>query len=267
MTAPVTSPRTRFEGPNPELLPALRLLARALYWVPWAWRPSARARSGTGRDIEALGVDALPLAAGSALLVGLLATFQVATRLQHFGAGTLTPTGIGWFVARELGPVIVALLVVARSSARIAGELAAMTVAAELDALRSMGLEPVKYLVAPRLAALLLTLPCLTLAANAFILLGAWLGHVVFLGASTSSFVEQVRAAFLPWDIVVGVLKGGLFALVIGAVTAVEGLSVERQGGAIGEVAGRAVSYSVLGVLGVDALLNAVLYLIPDLAR
>jgi phospholipid/cholesterol/gamma-HCH transport system permease protein len=141
-----------------------------------------------------------------------------------------------------------------------------MRASGEIDALRAMGLDPVKYLVAPKLAALLIALPALTILSNALIIVGGWIGSTLFLDYSSSFFVEEFRAAFALRDLVVGLGKSIIFAFIIGLVAADEGLNVEGRVAAIGEAATRAVVYSVLAVLAADTLVNAVFYFIPGLA-
>lgn len=243
-----------------------RLALSALYWLAWL-SVSRRVGGATGiqREFDELVSGVLRLVIAASLLMGLIATFQVAYQLHDWGAESISIRTIGWFGARELGPVAVALLLIARSAAGIAAELASMRAGAEIDALRVMGLDPVKYLVAPKLAALLLALPALTIVADGLITLGGWIGSRVFLGFSTSYFVEQFRVAFELRDLVVGLGKSVIFALVIGLVAADEGLNVEGKVTAIGEAATRAVVYSVILVLVADTIVNAIFYFIPGL--
>ncbi len=243
-----------------------RLAVSALYWIAWL-SVSRRAGGATGiqREFDEIVSGALRLVLVSSVLMGLIATFQVAYQLHSWGAESISIRTIAWFGARELGPVSVALLIVARSAASIAGELASMRAGAEIDALRVMGLDPVKYLVAPKLAALLLALPALTIVADGLITLGGWLGSRLFLGFSTSYFVEQFRIAFELRDVIVGLGKSVIFAFIIVLVAADEGLNVEGRVTAIGEAATRAVIHSVILVLVADTIVNAIFYFIPGL--
>ncbi len=264
-------PRRRSETSHAErsaarFISRSRLSMSALYWLAWL-SVSRRAGGATGiqREFDELVSGSLRLVVASSILMGLIATFQVAYQLHDWGAESMSIRTIAWFGARELGPVSVALLIVARSAAAIAGELASMRASAEIDALRVMGLDPVKYLVAPKLAALLLALQALTVVADGLIALGGWLGSWLFLGFSTSYFVEQFRIAFELRDLVVGLGKSVIFAFVIVLVAADEGLNVEGKVASIGEAATRAVVYSVILVLMADTLVNAVFYFIPGL--
>ena len=243
-----------------------RLSASAVYWLAWLTvSPRAGATAGVEREIDALGLGAVKLVGSAAVLVGLIATFLVASQLVQYSAGAIGPKTIGWFTAREFGPLVVALLIVARSAPAIAGELASMNANGEIDALRAMGLNPVKYLVAPKLAALLIVVPALTIIADGLILVGAWVGHTVFLGFSPSYFFEQFRSGFDLRDVFIGLGKSIIFAFVLGIIAADEGLKAERRMSAIGSAATRAVVFCLIGVLGADTLVNAIFYFIPGL--
>jgi len=254
------------------LRPGVRFLSRgrvavgALHWLGWIIvSPRSVVSGGVARELEALGVGAIRLVCSASILVGLIATFQVAYQLKQYGAESVSALAIGWFGTRELAPLVVALLVVARSSSAIAGEIAAMTTSGEIDALRAMSLDPVKYLVAPKLAALCIALPALTVIADGMITLGSWIGTTFFLGFNSRFYLEQIRTSLSTSDIVIGAAKSFMFAFVIAIIAADEGLGVDRRVGAIGEAASRAVVYCLLGVLAADTLVNAVFYFIPAL--
>ena len=243
-----------------------RLAGRSMYWLAWLIvRGGSRVGSGVQREIDTLGIGALRLVCAASILVGLIATFQIAYQLSEYSAQMMSARAIGWFGARELGPLVVAILVIARSASRIAGEFASMSVNAEIDALRAMGLDPIKYLVAPKLAALLLALPALTILADGLIMAGGWMGNTMFLGFTTGFYLEQLRTSFTIRDLVIGLVKAAVFALLIGLIAADEGLNVERRVSAISEAATRTVVTCLIAVLGFDTLMNAVFYFIPGL--
>lgn len=253
--------------------PAARFLSRGrialgtLHWLGWILAsPRSVVSGGVARELDSLGVGALRLVGSASVLVGLIATFQVAYQLKQYGAESVSALAIGWFATREVGPLVVALLVVSRSASAVAGELGAMTTNGEIDALRAMGLDPVKYLVAPKLAALCIALPALTIIADGLITLGGWLGTTVFLGFNSRYYLEQIRSSLAMSDLAIGVVKSIVFGFVIAVVASDEGLGVDRRVGAIGEAASRGVVYCLLGVLAADTLINAVFYFIPGLA-
>ncbi len=247
-----------------------RLALRSAYWLASLLGPRGPERpapmtAGVLRELDVLGVGALVLVGGSALLVGLITVFQVAYQLAPYGAELLSARAIAWFVAREIGPLVVALLIVARSAAAIAGEFASMSANGEIDALRAMGLDPVKYLVVPKLGALLVALPALTAIAIALAIVGGWFGTSVVLGFNTALYLEHLHDSFALRDVGVGMGKSILFASLIGIIAADEGLRVDRRYAAIGPAATRAVVHCLLGVLAADTIVNAIVFFIPGL--
>jgi phospholipid/cholesterol/gamma-HCH transport system permease protein len=247
-----------------------RLVLGSAYWLAALVAPRSAGRAapvaaGVTRELDTLGFGAIRLVGGSALLVGLITVFQVAYQLAPYGAEVVSIRAVAWFVAREIGPIVVAILIVARSAAAISGEFASMSTNGEIDALRAMGLDPVKYLVVPKLAALLIALPALTSLAIALAIVGGWLGTSVVLGFNTALYLEQLHESLAIRDVGVGLAKSLLFAIIIGLVAADEGLSVDRRASAIGNAATRAVVYCLLGVLAADTLVNVVVYFIPGL--
>ena len=267
MPTPIDPPSIRPESKvGGRFISRPRLAGRSLYWLAWLiGSGGSRVGSGVQREIETLGIGALRLVGAASVLVGLIATFQIAYQLSEYSAQMMSARAIGWFAARELGPLVVAILVIARSASRIAGEFASMSVNAEIDALRAMGLDPIKYLVAPKLAALLLALPALTVLSNGLIMAGGWMGNTMFLGFTTGFYLEQMRSSFLIRDLIIGLVKAVAFALLIGLIAADEGLNVERRVSAISEAATRTVVSCLIAVLAFDTLVNAVFYFIPGL--
>ena len=247
-----------------------RLALRSAYWLLSLLAPHPPERptpvtASVTRELDMLGFGAIRLVAASALLVGLITVFQAAYQLAPYGAEVVSARALAWFVAREIGPIVVAILVVARSAAAIAGEFASMSANGEIDALRVMGLDPVKYLVAPKLAALLIALPALTALAVLLAVIGGWLGMSVILGYNTALYLESLHESLAISDVGVGLAKSILFASLIGIIAADEGLRVERRVTAIGAAATRSVVYCLLGVLGADTAVNAFVYFIPGL--
>jgi phospholipid/cholesterol/gamma-HCH transport system permease protein len=252
--------------PGGRFLSRGRVALDAIRWSAWIIvSPRSVVSGGVARELDSLGVAALRLVASASILVGLIATFQVAYQLKQYGAESVSALAIGWFGTREVGPLVVALLVVTRSASAIAGELAAMTTNGEIDALRAMSLDPVKYLVAPKLAAMCIALPALTIIADGLITLGGWVGTTLFLGFNSRFYLEQIRTSLSTSDIAIGAAKSFMFGFVIAIIASDEGLGVDRRVAAIGEAASRAVVYCLLGVLAADTLVNAVFYFIPAL--
>jgi phospholipid/cholesterol/gamma-HCH transport system permease protein len=259
-----------FGIPGGRFITRSRLAIRSAYWLAYLLTPRASNRptpvaASVTRELEVLGFGAIRMVVASALLVGLITVFQVAYQLAPYGAEVVSARALAWFVAREIGPLVVAILIVARSAAAIAGEFASMSANGEIDALRAMGLDPVKYLVTPKLAALLIALPALTAVAVMLAVVGGWFGTSVVLGYNTTLYLEHVHESLALRDVGVGLAKSIVFAILIGLVAADEGLGVERRVSAIGAAATRAVVHCLIGVLAADTVVNAFVYFIPGL--
>ena len=268
--ASATDPSPSFVPLGGRFISRGRLALRSAYWLASLLAPQPPERltpvtASVTRELDVLGFGAIRLVAASALLVGLITVFQAAYQLAPYGAEVVSGRALAWFVAREIGPIVVAILVVARSAAAIAGEFASMSTNGEIDALRVMGLDPVKYLVVPKLAALLIAVPALTTIAVMLAVVGGWLGMSVVLGYNTALYLESLHESLAIRDVGVGLAKSVIFASLIGMIAADEGLRVERHVSAIGAAATRSVVYCLLGVLGADTAVNAFVYYIPGL--
>jgi phospholipid/cholesterol/gamma-HCH transport system permease protein len=251
---------------NARIVSRARVLFGSIYWLVWIiFSRRAVVTTGIARELESLGTGSLRLVGLSSILVGLITTFQVAYQLSKYGAEAVSGQAVGWFAWRELGPIVVAVLVVSRSASAITGELAAMSANAEIDALRAMGLDPIKYLITPKLGALLIAIPGLTILADGLIALGGWIGSTFFLRFNTLLYLEELRSAVAMRDFYIGIAKSIVFALIITVEAADEGLNADRRVGSIGAAASRSVVYCLLGVLAADTFVNAIFYFIPTL--
>ena len=254
------------DGSSTRTVSRRRVLFGSFYWLVWIiFSRRSVLTTGISQELESLGVGALRLVGLSSILVGLITTFQVAYQLARYGAEVVSGQAVGWFAWRELGPIVVAVLVVSRSASAITGELAAMSANGEIDALHAMGLDPIKYLITPKLAALLIAIPALTVLADGLIALGGWIGSTFFLRFNTLLYLEELRSAVTMRDFYIGIAKSFVFALIIAVVASDIGLNVSRRVGAIGEAASRSVVLCLLGVLAADTFVNAIFYFIPTL--
>jgi phospholipid/cholesterol/gamma-HCH transport system permease protein len=219
--------------------------ARAPRSVPW-------------RDVARLmvrsGADALPIVALITFLTGLVTAFQAAIQLHRVGADLFVADAVALSMTRELGPLMTAIIAAGRSGAAFAAELGTMRVSEEIDALHTLGLDPQRYLVLPRLLALASMLPLLTLLADAIGIAGGLVVGVVSLELVPIAYLEETRKALVPWDVTSGLLKAVTFALAIGLVACQRGLAT--RGGAEG--VGRATTSAVVGSLFFLITLDAV---------
>jgi phospholipid/cholesterol/gamma-HCH transport system permease protein len=231
---------------------ALGALAASL---PGALR---RPRSAGWREVPALvtraGADGLAVVALANLLVGAIMGFQGVVQLQAFGATAFVPDALAIVILREMGPMITAVIVAGRSGAGFAAELGTMVVGEEVDALRTMGLDPWRWLVWPRLAALLVALPILTLAGMACGLAGGMVAALPMTELGAGGFLQRLgEAAALP-HFLIGMAKPPLFALAIALIACAQGLAARGGAAAVGGRTTAAVVLTIVAVIALDAV-------------
>lgn len=212
------------------------------------------------RHIVVMGVDSIVIIALVGASVGTVLALQAAYQLKQFGAVLYTGSLVSVSMARELGPLVAAILVTGRIGARMAAELGSMKVQEEVDALVTMGLNPVQYLVVPRCLALTVVVPCLTLITDLMGMLGGFLIGTLGVGINPYLYLAKNFDALVLKDIFSGLGKSVLFAMIIGLVSCHQGLSVEGGADAVGHATTQAVVKSIILIIVTDCLATAVLY-------
>lgn len=198
-----------------------------------------------GRMAERHGADGIPITLMIAVLMGLITAFQAAIQLKRFGADYLVADLVGLSITRELGPLMTAIVVAGRSGAAIAAEVGTMKVSEEIDALRTLGLCPYRFLVFPRVLSLMLVLPAMILVANVAGILGGVCVALTELDVTLRSYLSSTRDALDLWSVFGGALKGVVFGALIGMTACERGLAT--RGGAEG--VGRSTTSAVVGTL------------------
>jgi phospholipid/cholesterol/gamma-HCH transport system permease protein len=215
-------------------------------------------RSANWRELpwtmERSGADALPIIVVINFLVGLAMAFQAAEQLARFGANILVADLIGISVTRELGPLMTAIVICGRSGAAFAAELGSMQVNGEVDALRTMGIGPMRYLVLPRVLALVAVLPLLTILADVAGVIGGLSVGVWNLDLTVRGYLFQTARIVTIWDVASGLVKSLIFGLAISLIACQQGLSA--TGGA--EDVGRRTTSAVVATLFALILIDAV---------
>jgi phospholipid/cholesterol/gamma-HCH transport system permease protein len=209
----------------------------------------------------AAGVQAVPIVSLISLFVGLIIALQSAYELRRLGAIQFVADAVAISIIRELGPLITAVIVIGRSGSAFAAEIGTMKVTEEVDALETMALRPVAFLVAPKFLAMLLMVPCLTIWADAMGVLGGCLFGVTGANFTVLSYLEATRDALVLHDIVSGLIKSALFAIVITAVGCQEGFSTGAGAEEVGRSTTSAVVTSIFMVILVDLVFTALFYL------
>ena len=208
---------------------------------------------------ERSGVNALPIIALIGVLLGLILAFQSAIPMRRFGADIFVADLLGIAMLREMGPLITAIILAGRSGSAFAAELGTMKVREEIDALRTMGLEPVRFLVLPRVIAAVAMIPVLTVFANLFGLMG---GAIVMrsLGYPLVTYVNQVLSAVTVGDLMGGLLKSFVYGIVVAAVGCLRGLETRTGASAVGQSTTSAVVSGIVLIAIVDGLFAVVFY-------
>jgi phospholipid/cholesterol/gamma-HCH transport system permease protein len=206
------------------------------------------------------GFNALPIVSLIAFFVGMVLAFQGAYQLEKFGAGYLVAALVGVSMTRELGPLITAIVVAGRSGSSFAAELGTMKVGEEIDALEAMGLNSVKYLVVPKLLAMLFMLPCLTLISDVSGILGGALFGVYQLEQNFKLYLMATRDALVMRDISTGLVKSLVFAFIITKVGCYEGFTVRGGAEGVGKSTTSSVVISIFLVILADLVFTAFFY-------
>jgi phospholipid/cholesterol/gamma-HCH transport system permease protein len=218
-----------------------------------------RERMPRGSFIEqavAIGVDALPIVALLSFLLGVIMAFQSAVQLQAFGAGLYTADLVGLGMVREFGAFITAIILAGRSGAAIAAELGTMAVNEETDALRTMGISPVRFLVLPRILALTLIQPALTVMAMVIGIFGG-LAIAPTLGLSWLTLYQRMSWLITTNDLMLGLSKSLLFAWAIGLSGCFTGMRTRGGATSVGVSATRAVVAGIFFVIVIDSIVTS----------
>lgn len=203
--------------------------------------------------IEVMGVNAIFIVALLSFLTGMTMAFQGAVQLQRFGAGVFVADMIGVSMVRELVPLMTAVILTGRTGAAIAAELGTMRVRSEIDALATMGISPVRFLILPRLAAITVIGPALTLIGIFIGILGGMLVASMTLDMSAVTFWSRVVDRVTLLDFVHGLGKSLVFAWIIGSVGSHLGMRASGDASSVGSATTRTVVVSVFLIIVVDA--------------
>ncbi len=216
-------------------------------------RPGRIRLTSTVFHIERIGIDALPIMGLLAFLIGVVLAFQGADQLRQYGAEVFTINLLGVSILREIGVLITAIMVAGRTGSAIAAEIGTMKVNQEVDAMRTIGLDPMETLVMPRLVALAIALPLLVFYANAMAMAGGATMVIVGLDLSLAQFFEQLAGAVTFSTFTIGLIKAPVFAVLIGMVACYEGLKVSGSAESVGIHTTRSVVKSIFLVIVFDA--------------
>jgi phospholipid/cholesterol/gamma-HCH transport system permease protein len=205
-------------------------------------------------QMDRMGVGAIPVVVLMSSIVGAIVAQQGAFQLRYFGAEIFTVDLVGILVLREMGVLLTAIMIAGRSGSAITAEIGSMKMREEVDALTVIGLNPVGVLVFPRLVALVIMLPCLTIAANFAAIGGAMATAWLYSGIAPAAFLDRMRDAIDVSTIWAGLIKAPFMAMIIGIIASVEGMKVGGSAESLGERVTASVVKSIFVVIVVDGL-------------
>ncbi len=203
--------------------------------------------------MHSTGLSAMPIVGLLSFLIGVVVAFQGADQLRQFGAEIFTVNLLGVSILRELGPLITAILIAGRSGSAFTAQIGTMKVNQEVDAMETIGLDPIEILVIPRVLALMITLPLLVFYADIMALLGGMLMATTALDISVSTFLKQLQSAITITTFMVGMVKAPVFAFLISLVGCFEGFNVSGSAESVGRRTTTSVVESIFLVIVVDA--------------
>lgn len=207
-------------------------------------------------QMQQTGYNAVPIIALMGFLIGIVLAFQGAVQLRQFGAEVFVVDLIAVSVLRELGILLTAIIVAGRSGSAYTAAIGSMKVHEEIDAMKTLGLDPIEVLVLPRLIALVLMLPVLGLVANICALFGGAMMSWLELGVSPNMYVTRLRENTDVWHLGVGMIKAPFFAFTIAVVACWQGFQVVGSADSVGEKTRSSVVQGIFLVIVLDALFS-----------
>jgi len=212
-------------------------------------------------QMGAIGVDALPMVGIMSVCSGFILAMQAGAELRRFGAIQYVMDFLGIGFTRELGPLLTAFVVSGRSGSAFSAEIGTMVVTSEIDALRTMALDPIEIVLAPRSIATMIMVPCLSIMSNAFGILAGAAFMYMETNIRLSMYLQYIADSIYLRDVLTGVLKSVVFAAIIVNVGCLEGFRVRGGPDAVGRAATSAVVWSTFLVILADVFFTAIYYL------
>jgi phospholipid/cholesterol/gamma-HCH transport system permease protein len=212
------------------------------------------------KQCEQIGLRSMPVVVVSATFVGMVFALHSYSGFARFGATSFAPPVVALAITREMGPVITALMVAGRAGAAITAEIGSMKVTEQIDALRTLATNPVKYLAVPRLIAATLMVPLLTVFADAVGLMGGYLVSTGLMGMTSQVYIRATWDTLLFSDIFGGLVKATFFGFFIALVSTHYGFRTKGGAEGVGQATTRSVVVASMSVLISDFFLTRILW-------
>ena len=219
-----------------------------------------------GKDVlfyvQRAGVDGLPIVALIGALVGLIIAFMSFLQLKMIGANIYVPALVSFAMIKELGPLMTAILVAGRSGSAFAAEIGTMMVNEEVDALQTMGFDPVRFMAVPKILATIIVVPVLTVYTDFFGILGGMVIGVTSLDLTIKTYITQSMKTIKVFDIVTSLIKSGVFAALIAAIGCQKGFQVRSGAQDVGKFTTSAVVAAIFMIVVADSIFAIMFYYI-----
>jgi phospholipid/cholesterol/gamma-HCH transport system permease protein len=207
-------------------------------------------------NIRSAGFDALPIVGLLALMLGIVVAYQGADQLQRYGANIFVVDLVGLSMLREFGPLITAIIIAGRSGSAYAAQIGTMSVTEEIDAMRTLGIAPLELLVLPKILALLIVMPLLTVYADVLGVIGGMIMARAQLGVEFPEFLDRFNNAISITAYLIGICKAPVFAVIIAVVGCFQGFQTKGGADSVGRQTTRAVVQSIFFVILTDGLFS-----------
>ena len=221
--------------------------------------PRSLRREDTFLCMQKTGVDALPIVALISFLMGLIMAFMSSVQLRQFGANIYVASLVSLAMTRELGPIMTAIIVAGRSGSAYAAEIGTMKVSEEIDALFTMGFDPTRYLVVPKIIASVIVVPLLTLFSDVFAILGGLVVGILTLDLTANAYMAQTLKTLSLFDVFLGFLKSLVFAVLIAWVGCLRGFQVRGGAASVGQATTSAVVSSIFLIILSNSVFSVIL--------
>jgi len=229
------------------------LFAQSLFWIAIGHRRAQPVRiAATFARAMEVGIQAVPIVTMMSVTIGMMLAIQGIYTLKVFGAEEQVTIGVGFSVVREFGPLITGILVAGRTGSSLAARIGTMRISQEIDALQVMGINPVRFIVAPTLIAMAVMVPLLTLWADLVMLAGAGWYISVSLGMSMAAYVDRIVEIVAVDDLFHGLSKSVLFSVLITLVGVINGANVTGGAEGVGKMTTRSVVLAISAIIVTD---------------
>jgi phospholipid/cholesterol/gamma-HCH transport system permease protein len=215
------------------------------------------------RQMYEVWIRALVIVGVLCFLIGVVIAYQGVQQLRQFGAETFAVEAVGISMFRELGVLLTAIIVAGRSGSAFTAQIGTMQVNQEVDAMRTIGLNPIEWLVLPRISALVISLPFLAFWGDMTGLLGGAVACTIYLDFTFVQFFERLRDTVGPWHFYTGMIKAPVFGAVIAVIGCFEGLQVRGSAESVGQLTTKSVVESIFCVIVLDAIFS-IIFLLAD---